>query len=453
MIYQQTSFRFIVGLLAIALSLQSCITVSMPTGGGGSSYPRPQYPTSTPSTPSAPIDRGITLQRVELTDQYTVLYMTVVNNNRPRYNQNGQMVNDGAETVGFHRSAELIAMQGARHFRFVRAEGIPVVQSASDPNNYRLQVGQRLNFAVYFERLDRGIDDFDLFECHDGDTYVCWNLYDIKVNNPLPPVAQAPAPQPTPTPTQKTPTKLPPVSGKEQAPPTVPNKFPTKPSSNDPTPVPTPPQSTVAKGVMLSGTVRDAKSNQPITAKLVFKQSPSLIDIDSVQSFQESGLYHIKLEANRVYGFVATARGYLVSNDVLDFTKVADGQTVKKDILLKPFEVGDKITLKNIYFEMGKADILDASFAALNDLSKFMKEHPTMQIRLEGHTDVVGDPDANLELSQQRVNNVKIYLINKGIVANRIEAVGYGSKFPIKKKGTEEERSVNRRVEFVILKL
>ncbi len=356
--------------------------------------------------PRKPLDRGVRVRNIELTDQYTVITMYYENNNAVERDQNGRVVYSGVDEIGFDAEANLVAMNGARRFRFVKADNIAV-----KPREEMRQTrpGDRVEFRVYFERLDRGIENFDLFECHDGETFVCWNFYNLRVTNP---VAQP----------------LPPVN-----------------QPNLPAPV--------AKGIILKGIVRDAKTQKPITAKLTFVQSPGLIQIDSVQSFQESGLYRIRLVAGQVYTFTGSARGYLVSNEIFNASKIADGQTITRDIYLKPFGVGDKVTLKNIYFEMSRAELLPASYAELDNLVKLMTENPTMQIRLEGHTDIVGDPDANLELSRQRVASVKSYLGGHGILANRVEAVGYGSKSPILKKGTDEERKVNRRVEFVILRM
>ena len=74
-----------------------------------------------------------------------------------------------------------------------------------------------------------------------------------------------------------------------------------------------------------------------------------------------------------------------------------------------------------------------------------------MSIRLEGHTDIIGDHDKNLQLSRDRVIACQRYLVQKGIDVDRIQTVGYGDTRPILTKGTDEERKVNRRVEFVIL--
>ena len=76
-----------------------------------------------------------------------------------------------------------------------------------------------------------------------------------------------------------------------------------------------------------------------------------------------------------------------------------------------------------------------------------------MQIRLEGHTDTVGEFDANVELSRNRVNEVKKYLVSKGISSTRIETVGYGPSRPINTNKTLKERPENRRVELVIVKV
>ena len=390
--------------------LTGCFTFTPYGGNPGGGYPSPNpAPRQTPQPqprPQKPLDRGVKIRNIALTDQYTIITMYYENNNVTQRDQNGRVIYSGNEDIGFDAEANLVALNGARRFRFIKAENIPV-----KPREKMQQTrpGDRVEFRVYFERLDRGIENFDLFECHDGETFVCWNFYNLRVANPAPSAPQPPINQP-----------------------------------NTPAPV--------AKGVILKGIVRDAKTQKPLTAKLVFAQSPGVVQMDSVQSFQESGLYRIRLTAGQVYTFTSAARGYLVANETIDASKIADGQTITRDIFLKPFGVGDKITLKNIYFEMSKAELLPASYAELDNLVKLMGENPNMQIRLEGHTDIVGDPEANLELSRQRVAAVRAYLSGHGIQANRVEATGYGSKFPILKKGTDEERRVNRRVEFVILK-
>ena len=72
--------------------------------------------------------------------------------------------------------------------------------------------------------------------------------------------------------------------------------------------------------------------------------------------------------------------------------------------------------------------------------------------KLGGHTDNMGRADLNLELSKNRVESVKNYLISKGIDQNRLVTKGHGGTKPIASNGTERTRKLNRRVNFTILK-
>jgi OmpA-OmpF porin, OOP family len=313
------------------------------------------------------------------------------------------------------------------------------VQQSKNFEKYgrRLESGESLNFVVYFERLDKGLENFDLFECNDYDHLVCWNIYDLYVRNPVDVYNQPREPQ-----------QSPPTNTDNSS--TTPSKTRTKSGKvgevdNTPPPVP------VITTALVSGIVRDVKTNRPVSATIDYKLSSSKQIVDSVQSFASTGIYRMNLQKGQIYTYTASAKGYLVTNDVIDLSR-ATGK-VTKDIYLTPLAVGDKITLKNIYFEVSKSDLLSASFAELNKLVTMMEDNPMMEIRLEGHTDIVGDSDANLELSQDRVDACETYLVKKGIPSARIQAVGYGDTRPIVKKGTDEERKVNRRVEFVILKL
>jgi flagellar motor protein MotB len=399
---------------------------------------------------------------VQLTENYTILNLSFVNTNRPRRDRDGNVIDDGSAQVGIHTSALLYGLGGRRSFRLLNAEGIPTF-----PQQMRTYPGDRLNFTLYFERLDPGIEQFDLFECSDYDQFVCWNFYGINVNNPAPvytPVPKAQLPEPAP----KSSTNTPPASLPNDQPPVVSRpddgstsagpkrgKTGTLPTKTEPTSQPnnTPaPQATVVENALIRGIVRDEKTQLPISAKIHYQLSSKTMDVDSVQGFQETGLYKIYLPTKQIYTYTVSARGYLLMNDFLDLSKTANGQTIVKDITLKPIEVGGKVALNNIFFEASKSDLLEASFAELNKLVKLMKENPTMEIRLEGHTDIVGDKAANLQLSKDRVWEVRKYAVRNGINAARIQTIGYGDTKPIITKGTDEERKVNRRVEFVILK-
>jgi len=87
----------------------------------------------------------------------------------------------------------------------------------------------------------------------------------------------------------------------------------------------------------------------------------------------------------------------------------------------------------------------------LDKLANFMIDHPKFKLNISGHTDSQGKEDSNLRLSQARADAIKAYLIYQfKIAVSRIEAHGYGSSKPIVGEKTDDDRKLNRRVEFEI---
>lgn len=101
-----------------------------------------------------------------------------------------------------------------------------------------------------------------------------------------------------------------------------------------------------------------------------------------------------------------------------------------------------------IYFEFNKWDIDPKSFSLLDDAVIILNQNADVTIELGGHTDSKGSNKYNKKLSQRRVDSVREYLINKGIKASRLTAVGYGEERPIDTNRTAEGRANNRRVEW-----
>jgi OOP family OmpA-OmpF porin len=88
----------------------------------------------------------------------------------------------------------------------------------------------------------------------------------------------------------------------------------------------------------------------------------------------------------------------------------------------------------------------------LDEVVAMMKENTKIVIQLEGHTDNKGNADANLKLSQSRVDAVKKYITSKGIGKDRVKTKAFGGTQPIATENTEEARALNRRVEMRVLK-
>lgn len=117
----------------------------------------------------------------------------------------------------------------------------------------------------------------------------------------------------------------------------------------------------------------------------------------------------------------------------------------------KEEQVALQKAFENLLFETGKDVIVKSSFPSLDQLALVMQKYPISKLHLEGHTDNVGDDQANMDLSQRRAEAVRQYLANKGVSLSRIETSGLGETKPKATNDTEEGRHINRRVEMVII--
>ena len=119
------------------------------------------------------------------------------------------------------------------------------------------------------------------------------------------------------------------------------------------------------------------------------------------------------------------------------------------------FEVskGSTVVLKHVLFVQSKAELLSESYSELDKLVATLKQYPDMVIEVSGHTDNQGSRDLNVKLSEERAITVKDYLVKHDIDSKRISCKGYGPDQPISSNNTEEQRRLNRRVEFKIIQM
>ncbi len=123
----------------------------------------------------------------------------------------------------------------------------------------------------------------------------------------------------------------------------------------------------------------------------------------------------------------------------------------KVDMAVQKIEVGRSYRVNDIKYATSSADITKSSEYILDELIIFLKENPTVKIRIEGHTDNVGGMEQNMVLSNDRAFTVMGYLQEKGVAAARLSFKGMGPTKPIKSNDTPEGRAANRRTEFVIV--
>lgn len=111
--------------------------------------------------------------------------------------------------------------------------------------------------------------------------------------------------------------------------------------------------------------------------------------------------------------------------------------------------LNELVTLEPVLFASGSAVILDESLPILDQAAQLLADNPLGRVEVQGHTDTEGPAEVNLELSQQRADAVRQYLIDQGIEAARLTATGYGeTELKVDPEEDDDDRAANRRIEF-----
>ncbi len=194
------------------------------------------------------------------------------------------------------------------------------------------------------------------------------------------------------------------------------------------------------------GKVMDAITRKGIKAKVFYKSFPT----GGITGRFNDSTFSFPIFGSSKYQITADAEGYISGTAIVDPKDIDSNKKVIRDIFLT--RKGETIRLDHLIFEQGKATISPKSYPGLEELMAMMKDNPKLEIQLEGHTDNQGNPKMNLELSQNRVDNVKKYLVSKGIGKDRIKTKAFGGTKPILNANSPEARALNRRVEMRVLK-
>jgi OmpA-OmpF porin, OOP family len=165
----------------------------------------------------------------------------------------------------------------------------------------------------------------------------------------------------------------------------------------------------------------------PATTPIAFEELP-MLKVDSVKSISIPQLGDLKVSAGSFLDKLIAE----IKSPTLDSAKA--------------------LTFDNVNFAVGKADLTESSKFQLADLAKLMKAYPKVNIKIEGHTDNMGEVEKNLRISRERAEAVKTYLTENGIEVNRITTAGFGMSKPIADNGTPEGKAKNRRIEAFVVK-
>jgi outer membrane protein OmpA-like peptidoglycan-associated protein/Tfp pilus assembly protein PilF len=201
----------------------------------------------------------------------------------------------------------------------------------------------------------------------------------------------------------------------------------------------------------VKGNVNDAQSKAPLEAAVEIIDLQSNLPVYQDYSSVEEGSFLATITSGKNYGLNISKSGYLFYSENFSLIGYKAKNPFNISVSLSPIEVGNKVILKNIFFDTNKFDLESESKSELMKLIEFLTANPTVHIEISGHTDNVGPDQINQTLSENRAKSVYQYLITNGIVAGRLIYKGYGKTQPIASNDTDEDRAKNRRTEFKII--
>jgi len=193
----------------------------------------------------------------------------------------------------------------------------------------------------------------------------------------------------------------------------------------------------------LTGTLSDNVTEEP------FKGIVSIIDlangIEVAPKFlRPDGSYQFSLINNQNYLLIIQGEEFFRIEEIF----FLEGDT---ELRKTTDHISSKMKFESIEFEVEKADLLPGMYGDLDKVINFLLDNPDFKIKISGHTDSHGTPEFNLDLSKRRAHAIGEYLIYFGsIEESRVEAEGYGDTQSIVEEHTEDDASLNRRVEFEI---
>jgi outer membrane protein OmpA-like peptidoglycan-associated protein len=198
---------------------------------------------------------------------------------------------------------------------------------------------------------------------------------------------------------------------------------------------------------ILKGKIMNAQTQQLTDARVMYGDAHAGYEWEADS---KSGLFEIKMAQGKPIKMTTFKHGFINHEIELNFDKNTyydDNQEVT--LYVDTVSVGTKITLDPIYFERSKPYIMKKSFPTLDKLVEILQTHRNIKVRVEGHTDNQGGKLQ--ELSNDRANEVRKYLIRSKISSKRVEAIGFGATRPVSENSSDVTRRLNRRVEIKII--
>ena len=201
----------------------------------------------------------------------------------------------------------------------------------------------------------------------------------------------------------------------------------------------------------VKGTVFDNQTKEVLAAQV---EIIGLQNFDTVyQSVcnESSGEFLASLPEGKTYALNVSMDGYLFYSGQFILSNKNNIEPFNLSIPLDPIAIGEKVALKNIFFESNSFQLKNESKYELLKLSEFLIGNQQIKIEIGGHTDYIGDDKTNVLLSSNRAKSVFDYLLKLGVSSQQLVYKGYGKSQPIESNNTEQGRATNRRTEIKII--
>ena len=203
----------------------------------------------------------------------------------------------------------------------------------------------------------------------------------------------------------------------------------------------------------VKGIVKDKDTRKTIESNVQVIDLKSNKTVFDDYTDPETGQFLAVMPIGSDYLFNVNAEGYLFYSENFALKQEDINKPYQIEVYIEKIKQGGNVTLRNIFFDTDKYNLLPQSIRELDLLIDFLNQNETVNIEIQGHTDSMGDAKLNQKLSLNRANAVYEYLIKNGIGGNRLTFKGFGAGTPVANNNTEAGRKSNRRTSFVITKV
>jgi len=204
--------------------------------------------------------------------------------------------------------------------------------------------------------------------------------------------------------------------------------------------------------ITVKGKVLSAKDSSAVSTSILYEKLPYYDDM-GVANASGTGDFTFLVVKGTKYNVAIRKDNFREFNQEIVINDPDGDLKEEVNFYLHMIVVEEEVfTLNDVIFGRGSDELQQESFAELDKLVARLKLNTAMVIQLEGHTDFAGNPQANLTLSEARVESVKKYLVKSGIRPERILTKAFGGTKPLSEERTTEAMARNRRVEVRIIK-